>query len=101
LAANSSVLYFQGTQDLGGGALVAFGDDLRCAGGPTVLLKTAANVGGVSSYPTLGETPVSVRGGCVAGDVRTRQAWYRNAAPAFCTSATYNLTNGVTRTWTL
>ena len=27
------------------------------------------------------------------------QSWYRNAA-AFCTSSTFNLTNGVTVTWT-
>jgi len=26
--------------------------------------------------------------------VRIYQVWYRNAAPAFCTSATFNLSNG-------
>ena len=33
-----------------------------------------------------------------AGESRTYQVWYRNAA-AFCTAATFNLTNGLTAIW--
>jgi hypothetical protein len=41
-----------------------------------------------------------VRGSVPAGGgVRTYQAWYRNAA-AFCSAATFNLTNAVEVTWT-
>lgn len=95
---DSSALYFQGTQQTGGGAGVVFGDGLRCAGGSITRLGTQSNQGGTSSYPGAGDPSVSVRGGCVAGDVRVYQIWYRNAA-AFCTSATFNLSNGVQVVW--
>ena len=95
---NSSVLYFQGTTQLGGGTGNVFGDGLRCAGGSVIRLLTKSNVGGGSVYPGEGEPPISVRGANAAGDVRTYQAWYRNAA-AFCTVSTFNLTNGVQVTW--
>jgi hypothetical protein len=39
-----------------------------------------------------------VRGAVPAGATRTYQVWYRNAA-AFCTSDTFNLTNGLVVTW--
>ena len=39
-----------------------------------------------------------VRGGVTAGNVRRYQVWYRNSA-AFCTPATFNLTNGLSVTW--
>jgi hypothetical protein len=95
---DSSALYFQGTAQQGGGTGVAFGDGLRCAGGTVIRLGTKSNTGGASSYPGGGDPPVSVRGLCVAGDVRTYQVWYRNAA-AFCTASTFNLSNGVQVTW--
>jgi len=92
---NSSVLYFQGTSQIS----VAFGDGLRCAGGTVIRLGTKNNVGGASAYPTGADTLISIRGLNVAGNVRTYQAWYRNAA-AFCTPSTFNLTNGLEATWT-
>lgn len=95
---NSTVLYVQGSQAQSGGVGNVFGDGLRCAGGNIVRLKTTVNVSGNSSYPQPGDTSVSVRGGCVAGDVRTYQTWYRNGA-TFCTDATFNLSNGLTITW--
>jgi hypothetical protein len=95
---NNSLLYFQGTSQLGGGAGVPFGDGLRCAGGSVLRLATKLNAGGASQYPEPGDPPVSIRGMCSVGDVRAYQAWYRNAA-AFCTSATFNLTNGFAVTW--
>jgi hypothetical protein len=75
-----------------------FGDGLRCVGGTVVRLGTQSNVGGTSQYPAAGELPVSVRGLVSAPGVRTYQVWYRNAT-AFCTAATFNLTNGVSVTW--
>jgi hypothetical protein len=95
---NSSALYFQGTGQQGGGAGAVFGDGLRCAGGSITRLGTKQNASGASAYPSAGDPSVSVRGNCAAGDVRTYQIWYRNAA-AFCTAATFNLSNGVQVTW--
>ncbi|MBL8863746.1 MAG: hypothetical protein JNK02_17285 [Planctomycetes bacterium] len=95
---NSSVLYFQGTSQLGGGAGAVFGDGLRCAGGTVIRLQTKSNVAGASQYPVGAEVPISIRGVNVPGNVRTYQAWYRNAS-AFCTPSTFNLTNGVELTW--
>jgi len=95
---NSSALYFQGTSQQNGGAGITFGDGLRCAGGSIIRLGTKLNVGGASSYPVGGDQTVSVRGNVSAGDVRTYQVWYRNAA-AFCTASTFNLTNGMQVPW--
>jgi hypothetical protein len=93
---DSSALYFQGTTPLGLGTL--FGDGLRCAGGTIARLGTKLNAGGASHYPDAGDASVSVRGACTAGATRVYQAWYRNAAP-FCTSSTFNLTNGLRLSW--
>jgi hypothetical protein len=42
---------------------------------------------------------LSVSGGVpFEGGMRTYQAWYRNAA-AFCTSSTFNLSNGLLIDW--
>lgn len=91
---NSSALYFQGS------AVIAtfFGDGLRCAGGSVVRLGTKTNTSGLSQYPALGDSPVSVRGACPVASTRHYQVWYRNSA-SFCTPSTFNLTNGVTVTW--
>jgi hypothetical protein len=96
---NSTALYFQGTTVLGGGAGQPFGDGLRCAGGAVIRLGTKANVAGASQYPAPGDLPVSVRGQVAPGDLRIYQVWYRNAA-AFCTPATFNLTNAIGGVWT-
>jgi hypothetical protein len=66
-----------------------------------VRLGTRTNDGtGASGYGgPLGDTPISVRGQIPAGGgVRDYQGWYRNAA-AFCTSSTFNLSNGIEVTW--
>lgn len=97
---NSSALYFQGTTMQAGGAGAVFGDGLRCAGGSTVRLGTKTNVLGVSTYPGPGDLAVSVRGGVASPAMRTYQIWYRNAA-TFCTTSTFNLTNGVRIDWQL
>ncbi|MBL8861094.1 MAG: hypothetical protein JNK02_03700 [Planctomycetes bacterium] len=93
---NTSCLYFQGQFALA----QTFGDGLRCAGGPVLRLGTKLNsAGGSSTYPGPADLPVSVRGGVPAlGGRRHYQVWYRNAA-SFCTSATFNLSNGVEVCW--
>ncbi len=95
---SSSVLYFEGTTQVNGGAGVVFGDGLRCAGGSIVRLEPKVNVAGASRWPDVGDPAISVRCGDVAGNSRTYQAWYRNAA-AFCTPQAFNLTNGWVLTW--
>jgi hypothetical protein len=94
----SSALYFQGTVQDGAGAGVIFGDGLRCASGTIIRLGTKTNAAGSSQYPVIGDAPISVRGADAAGNVRTYQCWYRNAA-AFCQPETFNLTNGWQATW--
>jgi hypothetical protein len=55
--------------------------------------------GGVAQYPSGNDVPLSVRGAIPpAGGNRSYQVWYRNAA-SFCTSATFNVTNGLMMTW--
>ena len=96
---NSSALYFQGTAPQSAGAGVVFGDGLRCAAGSILRLGTKTNVAGISQYPAAGDPAVSVRGALPStGGTRYYQVWYRNAA-AFCTSSTFNLTNGVIVVW--
>jgi hypothetical protein len=96
---NSSALYFQGTTQAGSGMGVTFGDGLRCVAGSIVRLGTKSNAGGASSYPASGDLAISVRGLVpAAGATRNYQVWYRNAA-AFCTTSTFNLTNGVSVIW--
>lgn len=95
---NAPALYFQGTTRVNAGAGAVFGDGLRCAGGTIVRLGTQTNVAGASRYPDVGDVQISIRGANAAGDVRTYQAWYRNAA-TFCTVSTFNLTNGLELTW--
>ncbi len=96
---NSSALYFQGTLQQNGGAGALFGDGLRCAAGSVIRLGTAVNAAGASQYPTSGASlPVSVKGAVTAGGTRTYQVWYRNAG-AYCTSSTFNLSNGLQVVW--
>ena len=95
---NSTVLYFQGTSQQGGGAGNVFGDGKRCAGGSVIRLGTKVNSAGASSYPNVGDASVSVRGLVTAPGTRTYQAWYRNSA-SFCTVSTFNLSNGLEIAW--
>jgi hypothetical protein len=95
---DATALYFQGTTPVGGGAGVAFGDGLRCAGGALVRLATRVNVSGASIYPLAQDPPVSHRGMVATPGERVYQAWYRNPA-SFCTPSTFNLTNGWRVTW--
>lgn len=92
-------LYFQGTSSLGAGQ--AFGDGLRCVGGASVRLGLRASVAGTSSFGAAdgAATSIALAGGLPAsGGERYYQVWYRDAQ-AFCSSATFNLSNGVRVVW--
>jgi hypothetical protein len=95
---NGPALYFQGTTQVNGGLGVQFGDGLRCSAGTVIRIATTANVAGASEYPFGPNPPVSVKGLVTSPGTRTYQVWYRNAA-AFCTSSTFNLTNGWELAW--
>jgi hypothetical protein len=98
---NSSALYIQGSAQQGGGAGSVFGDGLRCSGGTVIRLGTKANAGGASEYPEAGDASVSVRGLVPAGGgTRNYQVWYRNSAN-FCSTSTFNLSNGIEVVWGL
>lgn len=95
---SSTALYLQGSARENGGAGNLLGDGLLCVGGSLVRVGSKINAGGSSLYPLPGDASISVRGGVTAGDVRSYQVWYRNAA-TWCTSATFNLTNGYEVVW--
>jgi hypothetical protein len=56
-------------------------------------------VAGASQYPEPGDPSVSVKGLVTTPGTREYQVWYRNAA-TFCTTSTFNLTNGLSVSWT-
>jgi hypothetical protein len=92
----ASCLFFQGTL-VGNGA--AFGDGKRCAAGTIIRLGTKTCVGGAASYPQGADVAIHTRGGIpVLGATRYYQVWYRNPA-AFCTSSTFNTSNGLSVVW--
>ena len=70
----------------------------RSHGGQVIRLRILSNVAGASSYPGAGNLPISVRGAVATPGSRWYQVWYRNAA-AFCTPATFNLSNAVRIDW--
>ncbi len=98
MGASTTCLFFQGTTRVNGGAGTVFGDGLRCAGGAVVRLGTHVAQNGTARHPDAGDLPVHARGQVAAPGVRTYQVWYRDAG-AFCTSATWNLSNGFEITW--
>jgi len=95
---DNAAVYFQGTSRQAAGAGTTFGDGLRCAGGTVRRLGTTMNALGSSAWPGPSDPGISVQGLVMAGDTRTYPCWYRDAA-TFCTSATFNLTNGWLVRW--
>ncbi len=99
MPATTTCLFFQGSAPVNSPSGVPFGDGLRCVGGTTVRLGTKTATAGSASYPAGADPRISVRGLVpVVGGTRYYQAWYRNAA-SFCTSSTFNLSNGLRATW--
>ncbi len=97
---SGTVLFFQGTSVPGGGAGLAFGDGVRCVSGTQIRLAVRVASGGSASFGAAipGDLCVSVAGAVPGGATRRYQAWYRDAA-AFCTSSTFNLSNGLEIRW--
>lgn len=96
---NGPGLFFQGTQRTNGGAGAVFGDGLICASGVITRLKVVVAVNSESRVPEASDPPLSVMGGITAPGTFVYQTWYREAS-LFCTSATFNLTNGYAVSWT-
>jgi hypothetical protein len=99
LPASGTGLYIQGTIAAAAGNGTAFGDGLRCAAGTVRRLGVRASTGGASSFGFDDAAHVSIAGAVPpAGGMRIYQLWYRDAAP-YCTSALFNLSNGLSITW--
>ncbi|MCY2960970.1 MAG: hypothetical protein NTY35_12470 [Planctomycetota bacterium] len=98
LPATTMVLFVKGSAALGAGTV--FGDGLRCVGGALVRLGTQLSAAGIARHPGPGSPPVSVGGSTPIGSGATAyyQSYYRNSMN-FCTSATFNLSNGVVIRW--
>jgi hypothetical protein len=93
--------FFQSTASVNGGLGTVFGDGLRCASGAVIRLGTRVSSNGSVSFGfgIPGDPLVSVQGAIPAvGGTRYYQVTYRNSF-AFCTPATFNLTNGVRVVW--
>ncbi len=93
-------LFFQASGQVAGGAGISFGDGLLCASGSILRLGIVFPSGTSATYPGgLTPNPIHVGGAPIAaGDVRHYQCWYRDAF-AFCSSSTFNLTQGLTITF--
>jgi CHRD domain len=75
----------------------AFGDGLRCIGGTLRRLGVVPVSGGNASLGTSGTTPIHTLGQVIPGSYGY-QVYFRDPQ-SFCTSLTYNITNGVQVTW--
>lgn len=96
---NSTCLFFQGTSQSNNGYGSNLGDGLLCAGGTVTRLRTRTAVNGAATFPLPGEPSLGASGILPAsGGRRYYQVWYRNAA-TFCTSSTFNLSNGSQIIW--
>lgn len=100
MTSTSTVLFFQGTSRVNGGAGSVFGDGLRCVAGTVRRLGTTTNVNGSSEFPGVGAA-ISIAGQIPSGGAVTRyyQAWYRDASVSFCSPSRFNLTNGLEVVW--
>jgi hypothetical protein len=101
MGASASLLFFQGTGQVAGGAGASFGDGLRCVNGTVVRLAVRHAIGGSASFghDVAGDPSVSAAGHLgLLWSSRNYQAWYRDAQ-SFCTSALFNLTNAVMIRW--
>jgi hypothetical protein len=98
MPATSLCIYLQGDAVV----QTAFGDGLRCAGGSLIRLAVKSNLAGASAFPEDTDTlSISQRGQVALGSGETRyyQTYYRNPTPGFCTSETFNVSNGILVRW--
>jgi glucose/arabinose dehydrogenase len=82
------------------GAGAPYGDGVLCLTGFFRRLRVVSAVGGVATYPALGDEPVSSRSWVTPGSGESAwyQVYYRNSA-VFCTPDTFNVSNGYAITW--
>jgi Tol biopolymer transport system component len=98
---SATIIFLQGSATAGGGFGTVLGDGLLCVGGGILRLGLRfANAGNCAFGSGVGSDPlISAAGGVPpSGATRYYQAWYRDTGPS-CTSATYNLSNGIAITW--
>jgi len=82
---------------------LAYGDGVRCFGGPFLRMYSAAAVGGVLTVPSVGT--ISGRSAALGAPiplfaVRYYQTYYRNPPPFACAPpATFNVTNAIAIQW--
>lgn len=96
---SSTVLFVQGAMPIAGELGSPFGDGLRCVGGGPIRLGSVIAARGHAQYPPFGAPGISLQGGIpAAGGTRYYQALYRDAV-SFCTSHSFNLTNGLRVSW--
>lgn len=81
------------------GGPLPFGDGVLCLGATPVRLGTREALNGVIQLPVLGGPSISQLGGIVAPGPRVYQAWYRDGAAAYCTSASFNATDALRVLW--
>jgi hypothetical protein len=92
----ATVLFFQGSAQV---SAVVAGDGIRCTGGTLIRLGVASASGsGDATHPGAGDGPISVHTLLQPGERRFYQAYYRDPAD-FCTTATFNMTNGLSVLW--
>jgi hypothetical protein len=93
-------VFLQGTQPLGAGLGQPFGDGLLCLNGTLTRLGLTFPITGSAVFPSSGGPTelLSVLGFAAPGSTLHYQYWYRDGS-AFCTPATFNLTNGLSVTW--
>jgi len=95
LVSSQPGLYFQGNNQINGGAGIQFGDGLRCAGGGVIRLQVRfADANGWSATTVA----VALGGGVSAGDTKRYQLWYRDPQSTVC-GAGFNLSNGYEVVW--
>jgi hypothetical protein len=80
---------------------IVFGDGVRCVSGAIVRLGIQSAPAGTATFPATSPVTLSQAGGTAPGSGITAwyQAYYRNADATFCTSATFNISNGYVITW--
>jgi len=88
-------LYFQADNRVNGGAGLAFGDGLRCAGGALIRLQVRGADPTGHSATTI---DVAAKGAVSAGDTKRYQIWYRDPGVSPCLNE-FNLSNGLEVVW--
>jgi hypothetical protein len=95
---SATAIFLQGDATLATAAV--FGDGLRCVAGSLKRIGVKTAVLGTTSYPGVGDPTVATRSATLgdtipAGGTRYYLAYYRDSSASFCTSSTFNSTNGL------